>query len=516
MSFTTAISGINAQSEKLNAAGNNIANSQTVGYKSSSVRFADVFAASRGIGVSVSDTRQDFSQGSIERTNRNLDLAIAGGGFYRLEQASGEVGYSRSGEFSLTSDGYIVNAQGDRLTGYGLDTNVDQNEVREGRALPFPFTDVLVGGAPQALRVPSDDLPAKQTSEVAGVYNFNSEAVPGEGLVTNRFRVGAAGGSQADLNLNYHFSNNYTTYDSLGNAREVTTYFEKVADNTWLATVAVDGQLQGSGGGAFDPTGDDTPQVFLLNFNQNGQLLTKADVIAAGVAAEPNTSFDALANSAVLGVTQVSDAFTYTRPNAASPFVRNSNIFDVDSGGRVTATTARINEYVTNGSDVFSGSEINITIPGVQGANNPFTYAFDFAGSSQFANASQQNELTQNGYTSGALAGISVTNEGVVMRNFTNDQSRPAGQISLASFRNEEGLEPLGNNLWAATSTSGLANLGVAGTGQYGQIQAGAVEASNVDLAKELVDMIVAQRAYQANSNTISTQDELLQTIINL
>lgn len=172
MSFTTAVSGINAQAERLNVAGNNIANSQTVGYKSSSVRFADVFAASQGIGVRVSDSRQDFTQGSIENTGRNLDLAVAGDGFYRLERPSGEVGYSRNGEFSLTSDGFIVNAQGDRLTGYGLDQNVDQEAVRAGTALPFPFTDILVGGAPQALQVPADDLPARQTSEVNGIYNL--------------------------------------------------------------------------------------------------------------------------------------------------------------------------------------------------------------------------------------------------------------------------------------------------------------------------------------------------------
>ncbi len=514
MSFTTAVSGINAQAERLNVAGNNIANSQTVGYKSSSVRFADVFAASQGIGVRVSDSRQDFTQGSIENTGRNLDLAVAGDGFYRLERPSGEVGYSRNGEFSLTSDGFIVNAQGDRLTGYGLDQNVDQEAVRAGTALPFPFTDILVGGAPQALQVPADDLPARQTSEVNGIYNLDSRAQPGEDLVTNRFRI-QAGEDQADLSLNYHFSNNYTTYDSLGNPRQVTTYYEKVADNTWLATIAVDGQLQSANGGPFDPESG-TPQAFLLNFNQNGQLLTKADVVAVdGFETEPNSAFDALANSAVVGVTAVSGSFNYTQ-DGNGPYIRNSSFYAEGDAGRITASLDRIENFISNGSNVQSGSAIDITIPGVQGANNPFTFAFNFAGSSQFANTSQQNELNQDGYTSGALAGITVTEDGTIVRNFTNDQSRPAGQIALASFRNNEGLEPLGNNLWAATNSSGLANLGVPGSGRFGAIQAGAVEASNVELAKELVDTIIAQRAYQANSNTISTQDELLQTIINL
>ena len=124
--------------------------------------------------------------------------------------------------------------------------------------------------------------------------------------------------------------------------------------------------------------------------------------------------------------------------------------------------------------------------------------------------------MSQDGFTSGALAGINVTEDGQVLRSFTNGETRAAGQLSLASFRNEEGLNPIGNNLWAATNASGVENLGAPGAGSFGQIQANAVEASNVDLAGELVNTIVAQRAYQANSNTISTQDELLQTIINL
>ncbi len=102
------------------------------------------------------------------------------------------------------------------------------------------------------------------------------------------------------------------------------------------------------------------------------------------------------------------------------------------------------------------------------------------------------------------------------MRNYSNEQSRAAGQIALVSFRNPEGLKPEGDNLWTATADSGQELVGAAGTGLRGMIESSAVETSNVDMARELVDMIVAQRAYQANSQTISTQDELLQTIINL
>ncbi|HBS83579.1 MAG TPA: flagellar hook protein FlgE [Halomonas campaniensis] len=450
MSFTTAVAGLNAQSEKLNSAGNNIANSQTVGYKRSDVLFSDVFAASRGIGVQVSDVRQNFTQGSIESTGRNLDLAISGEGFYRLERPTGEVGYSRNGEFGITAAGDIVNAQGDRLMGYGMDRGIT---VDTDDQQAFPFSNVLVGGAPQALNVPVDDIPAKATTEVNALLNLDARVVSGQDLNTVEISESDA---DAEANppvvtpLNYHFSNNFTSYDSLGNAVNVATYFERVGDNSnqWNVTAVTNGVTRGS---------------FTLDFTQSGRLQTNAQGVVTGIG------------------------------ESANP------------GGAV----------VTEDPET---DETRVTIGGIPGGVDAaaLDIQFKFNGSTQFAADSLQKELNQDGFTSGALAGITVTETGVIQRNFTNGETRAAGQIALASFRNEEGLQPLGNNLWAATNTSGLENLGAPGTGRLGQIQAEAVEASNVDLASELVDTIVAQRSYQANSNTISTQDELLQTIINL
>ena len=146
----------------------------------------------------------------------------------------------------------------------------------------------------------------------------------------------------------------------------------------------------------------------------------------------------------------------------------------------------------------------------------PLTFTLNIDGSSQFGNNSTTSDLNQDGYTSGSLVGVTIEDDGTVMRNYSNEESRAAGQITLVSFRNPEGLQPDGDNLWSATAASGQELVGAAGTGLRGMIEASAVETSNVDMAGELVDMIVAQRAYQANSQTISTQDELLQTIINL
>jgi flagellar hook protein FlgE len=145
------------------------------------------------------------------------------------------------------------------------------------------------------------------------------------------------------------------------------------------------------------------------------------------------------------------------------------------------------------------------------------TFNLNLTGSTQYGSTYTTNSITQDGFASGKLAGFNIGTDGVIMGKYTNGQSKALGQVVLASFRNPQGLQPLGNNLWAATSTSGIVTPGTPGSsGQYGPLQSSALEDSNVDLTKELVDMIVQQRVYQANAQTIKTQDQVLQTLVNL
>ena len=419
MSFSQALSGLSAQQQKLGAIGNNIANSQTVGFKSSNVQFADVYAESRiGLGVRTSTVLQNFSGGNIESTNRNMDLAIAGEGFFRFQQPNGEVGYSRNGQLTMTADGRLVNAQGAQIMGYTA--NAEGN--------------VQAGGDVGPLSVDSGDLAARATTELDIALNLNS----GEGVVLGADGNPLPAPTEADLAANgldanqFSYSTNATIYDSQGNARNLTLYFTKTNSNEWR----VDGRITG---GPNDADSYGLPAISTLGFNQNGSLVGGT---------EPNW-----------------------------------NITDGEFDGTLLA---------------------NLEV------------AMNFAGTTQFANSSTVNDITQNGYTSGSLVGITIQDDGTVMRNYSNEQSRAAGQVALVSFRNPEGLKPEGDNLWTATATSGQELVGAAGTGLRGLIQASATETSNVDMAQELVSMIIAQRAYQANSQTISTQDELLQTIINL
>ena len=141
---------------------------------------------------------------------------------------------------------------------------------------------------------------------------------------------------------------------------------------------------------------------------------------------------------------------------------------------------------------------------------------FDFSGTTQFGSAFAVTDMRQDGHSAGQLSSIAVEPDGVIMARYSNGQSKPAGQIELANFRNPQGLQPLADNAWARTNASGDPMVGVAGDGSLGVLQAGALEDSNVDLTGELVNMITAQRIYQANAQTIKTQDQVLQTLVNL
>ncbi len=149
------------------------------------------------------------------------------------------------------------------------------------------------------------------------------------------------------------------------------------------------------------------------------------------------------------------------------------------------------------------------------GAAN-LSVALDFTGSTQFGSTFGVNRLTQDGYTSGRLSGLSISPDGVVQGRYSNGQSRDLGQVVLANFANPNGLQSLGGNQWGETASSGQPLVGAPNSGSLGSLQSAAVEESNIDLTAELVNMITSQRNYQANAQSIKTQDQILQTLVNL
>ena len=134
----------------------------------------------------------------------------------------------------------------------------------------------------------------------------------------------------------------------------------------------------------------------------------------------------------------------------------------------------------------------------------------------QIASPFSLTDISQDGYAAGQMVSIGIESNGIVTARYSNGQTKSAGQVEVANFRNLQGLQPVGDNMWTMTFASGDPVTGVPGEGNLGVLQAGALEESNIDLTGELVNMITAQRAYQANAQTIKTQDQVLQTLVNL
>ncbi|MGZ8271768.1 MAG: flagellar hook protein FlgE [Methylophilus sp.] len=406
MSFQQGLSGLNAASKTLEVIGNNVSNANTVGFKQSRAEFADVFANSLngsgtsqiGIGTKIAAVAQQFTQGNITSTNNSLDIAINGGGFFRMSN-NGEITYTRNGQFQLDKLGFIVNSEGNRLTGYTANT-----------------AGVLSTGAPSDLSIDTSDLQPAPTTEVAGTVNLDSRNTA----------LTAAGFDPADPTT-YHNSSAVTVYDSLGNAHNVQSYFVKTGAGVW-------------------------------------DVFTTADGVSTTVLPAPTATL----------------TFTGTGITPTS-----------------VPATPSVNFTPTTGA-------------------NAVSFTLDYTNSTQFGSNFSINALSQDGYSSGRLAGFSTSSDGLIVGRYTNGQSRVLGQVVLASFVNPNGLKSLGGNAWADSADSGTPLVGSPNSGGLGVLQSSAVEDSNVDLTAELVNMITAQRVYQANAQTIKTQDQVLQTLVNL
>ena len=190
------------------------------------------------------------------------------------------------------------------------------------------------------------------------------------------------------------------------------------------------------------------------------------------------------------------------------------DVFSANDGVQVGTGPVGSIGFNTNGS-VSSAPTIGLTVPVTTGAKD-MVLTLDLGSSTQFGSDFGVNQISQNGYGAGKLSGFVVGGDGLVMGRYSNGQTRAQGQIALTNFTNPQGLQALGANQWAESGSSGPPLTSAPGTGNLGVLQSGALESSNVDLTAELVDLITAQRVYQANAQTIKTQDSVLQTLVNL
>jgi len=417
MSFQQGLSGLNASSKNLEVIGNNVANANTIGSKSSRAEFGDMYASaingtSIGIGVNLQAVTQQFTQGNITTTDNPLDLAINGNGFFEVQNPAGQTLYTRNGQFQANKDGFITTNTGLKLVGYPA---TPDGTIQPGAAVP--------------LQLPTSGVAPNPTTEITVEMNLDSRKATTLPATTPQIDFTNA--------KTYNDATSVTVFDAKGQDVALTYYFQKSATDTWNVYATANGTSV-----SVDGSGNPLP-ITQINFPTNGG--------------------------------------TPTSPLGTVPF-------DVPSTTNAAGATT-------------------LPITGI---------AFDVTGATQFGSGFGVTNMTQDGYAAGLLTGVTVEKSGIVMATYSNGQAKPAGQLELATFRNPQGLSPLGGNLWARSYASGDPTVGTPSTGNIGALQAGALEESNTDLTGELVDMITAQRVYQANAQTIKTQDQVLQTLVNL
>ena len=511
MSFQQGLSGLNGAAKSLDVIGNNIANSSTVGFKSSSTQFADVYASSlngaggitAGIGVRTAAIAQQFTQGNVEASNNPLDIAINGGGFFRIEQG-GVVQYSRNGQFSLDREGFIVNAQGAKLTGYGIGSG---GQIAPGVAVP--------------LKIDSSDQPPKVTSKIEIQLQLDSR-------VDEPLKEGFDPADSDTYNKQVPIS----VYDTLGNPHTLSTYYVRTDDKkTWNVYASKDGTEIGALRAIGVAQGDATATSTRAALDAANKAVPQvANDIKTAAEAYADATADALeAGNVIVAPDTVApiSAENLAEIRAAAADVADAPGATVEQIDAAIAKAINMRPkpigqltFDTNGALVgnLSARTFNPDIPIVPatGAKLNMPVSIDFTGTTQHGAPMAENFLSQDGFKPGSLQRFTTGADGTILGQYSNGQTKALGQVVLANFTNPNGLEPLGNNAWAESTDSGIALMGTPGTGGMGGLQASATESSNVDLTAELVNMIVAQRAYQANAQTIKTQDSVLQTLVNL
>lgn len=460
MPFRIGLSGLNAAQADLKITGNNIANVSTVGFKQSRAEFADVYATSKfgsvstsiGSGVRLAAAAQQFTQGNILFTENNLDLGITGEGFFSMADVSGNRVYTRNGQFKTDRDGFIVDNSGSHLRGYGVD----------------PITNNINTGSIVNLEILSTNIAPNATTSADLVANIDS----GESVPTSPFSMDAKG--TVDPN-SYNHTTSFTSFDSLGNPMLTSMFFRKTATNVW--------------------------DVGIKQVDVNGNIFQNMDSTAVQLptATDPQIVFNGTGHG-VAGIT--------TNALESISFLNNGTIDQTSLSGPSGSFNFTI--------DLSNAVLVNPVMSPTGGALQTQPISIDLNGLTQYGANFGVTNLIQDGYTTGQLSGIDVDQSGVISARFTNGQSNNLGQVFLTNFTNTQGLSQLGDNYWAESFASGQGIVNAPGEGNAGLINAGALEDSNVDLTEQLINLITAQRNFQANAKTITTADTITQTVIQL
>jgi flagellar hook protein FlgE len=531
MGYEQGLSGLDAASTNLDVIGNNIANSSTVGFKEGSAEFASVFANSLaqssnnqvGIGVQVSGVETEFTQGDIATSPNSLDIAINGGGFYEMQDA-GQTVFTRNGQFTTNKAGFIVDASGAQLMGF-----------------PVNSAGVATSGTLQPLQIPQANIPPQVSTFITAQFNLDSgDTVPTDTPF-----------SPTDP-ASFNNQSGVTAFDSLGNQQNLSLFFVKGATaGTWNIYASDNGNtlLPSQGNGPPTLTGASADFPATVAGASGAITINGVAVTIPATGAAPTATVTAAAAAAAInstagtGVTASVDASgnlvlsSVATPPATTPPATINVSASADAtaifGGATTqagtaapagllgTATFNTNGTLTSFADA-SGDvgatpgAVQISIPDTTGAGTPLSLSLNLTGTTQFAGAFSENGLNTDGFATGVLTGNTTSASGLIEGVYSNGKQLALGQIALATFGDINALSAIGNNFYVQTEASGQPIIGVPGDTNLGSLESNATESSNVDLTTQLVDLITAQRDYQANAQTIKTQQTVDQTLFQL
>jgi flagellar hook protein FlgE len=510
-SFSIPLSGLDASTEELSVISNNLANMNTVGYKTSDTSFGDLFyqqigstaggnPQQVGVGTAVAAVEGNFTQGTLQSTGAPTDVAIAGDGLFVINK-NGTQEYTRAGNFSVASNGNLVTVDGGKVMGY-LATNgvVNANQALSPLSIPIGMIS-----------------PAKVTSQIQLRVNLDAAANSPVNAGSQQTGAGIAAGTVLKTGSVLAFSDgtNNFSYTTVANDTLANVVTAINANANYTASLAGNSLVVTAKSG--------TPVTFTTNTLTDATTSTQAEAFAAsavavpaGAFSAPITVYDSLGAAHLLTANftkTTANNWTYSVTIPAADVGQTGNPVTVKNGTMTFDSTGKLTSPIANPSFTISGL--------ANGAGN-LTAAwnlFDATGGgmiTQLAAPSATSSTQQDGYASGSLKSYSVSGNGTIEGIFDNGQTLALGQIALALFTNQQGLVRTGSNDFVSGLSSGQPSIGPPTTDGFGTLHSGSLEVSNVDIATEFSKLIVAERYYQANAQTVTTFNHVLQTTVNM
>ena len=593
-SLFSGVTGLQSHQIAMDVESNNIANVNTIGYKYSRANFSDLLAQTNqiatapqgelggknavqiGLGASVTSVTRIHSQGSIQNTDKNTDVAIQGDGFFIVSSDGGNTyKYSRSGDFKFDASGNFVDNNGFIVQGWVRDEDtglVDSTapianiQIPPGLTTPAnASTEVVVKAnlsssgtitqySPTYTLDSTAGLGATEKSEDMGVM-FNAS---GEAFQLTPAAAGPLGGQGISVSFDGGTTTREFRYTSGTPAPGLTggVYYFQSTENlrAGLQTMAQDITVGGSTGATVTVNA----QGKFIVANPSG---TQVDIEIAGIS-DINTAenirftqnFATLAGALPVGSSlkqsQAVNAATHSASIDIYDSLGSKHTVKMDFRKQTINTTSGVSEWaytitvpqpgsiggvapyenILEGGIIQFGSNGQLAgynLPSIdfspnngaapnQAVNLDFGSIGAFDGITSFDNPSATSGISQDGFPGGDLVGIRIDQSGTLVGSFSNGRSFGLAQIGMAKFSNNEGLVSDGGNVYLQSANSGDPIIGTAATAGRGFMQSSALEASNVDLSKSLTNLIIIQRGYQANGKTITTSDTLLETLIGL